>query len=166
MVQGLLLAMIAGSFVGLQNIFNSKVQARAGMWVTNALVLGLGFLASLIFGLLMEGKSMFALSDARPWYWFSGLLGIGVVTCTVQGIRRLGPTYAVSIALASQLACALVMDSLGLFGLRQVPFTPKQLLGVLVIVIGMLLFKFGGARGDGAVSGEAVAGDAAVSRPQ
>jgi transporter family-2 protein len=150
MVQGLLLSIIAGSLVSLQNIFNSKVNERAGTWATTVLVLGLGFLASLAFGLLFEGNRLFALQNMKTWYWFSGMIGVGVVVCLVQGIRLLGPTYAISIALSSQLGFALLWDSLGWLGLEQIPFTFKQLLGVLVIVGGIVLFKFGGPLKNGA----------------
>jgi transporter family-2 protein len=113
MILGLLLALIAGSLVSLQNIFNSKVNEHAGAWATTALVLGLGFLASLTIGLIFEGKHLFTLQNMKPWYWISGLIGVGVVICLVQGIRRLGPTYAISIVLTSQLGFALLWDSLG-----------------------------------------------------
>lgn len=146
MVIGLLLALLAGSLVGLQNIFNSKVNEQAGTWATTTLVLGLGFLASMTIGFLFEGKQLFALQPMQIWYWFSGLIGVGVVVCMVQGIKRLGPTYAVSIVLTSQLAFALLWDSLGWLGLTQVPFTFKQLIGVLVIVCGIFVFKLGGGR--------------------
>jgi transporter family-2 protein len=61
MILDLLLALIACSLVSLQNIFNSKVNEHAGAWATTALVLGLGLLASLTFGLIFEGKHLFTL---------------------------------------------------------------------------------------------------------
>ncbi|TFE24512.1 DMT family transporter [Cohnella luojiensis] len=146
MIAGLLLALIAGSLVSLQNIFNSKVNERAGSWATTTIVLGLGFLASLTIGLIFEGKHLFILQNMQPWYWISGLIGVGVVVCLVQGIRLLGPTYAISIVLTSQLGFALLWDSLGWLGLEKVPFTFKQLIGVLVIVGGIIVFKIGGRR--------------------
>ncbi|MCD9025243.1 DMT family transporter [Cohnella silvisoli] len=146
MIAGLLLALISGSLVGLQNIFNRKVNERMGSWATTALVLGMGFAASLTFGLIFEGKRMLPLHNMQPWYSFSGLIGVGVVICLVQGVRLLGPTYAVSIVLTSQLGFALLWDSLGWFGLDKIPFTYNQLIGVLVIVGGILVFKFGSER--------------------
>ncbi|MBM7564145.1 DMT family transporter [Paenibacillus sacheonensis] len=146
MLQGFLIALIAGSLVSLQTIFNSKVNGQAGSWVTTTLVLGLGFAASLTLGLILEGRAMFSLEHAKAWFFFSGLIGVGVVTCLMQGIRRLGPTYAVSLSLASQLVCALVLDSQGWLGLTKVDLTPGRLIGVLVIVAGMLVFKLGGRR--------------------
>ncbi|WP_075619457.1 DMT family transporter [Paenisporosarcina indica] len=146
MLIGILFALLAGSLVGLQNIFNSKVSVHTGSWTTTTLVLGLGFVASFLIGLLVEGKNLFALHNMEPWYWVSGLIGVGVVTCIVQGINYLGATFAISISLASQLAFALLWDSFGWLGLEKVPFTSQQLIGVMVVVAGVLVFKLGGKK--------------------
>lgn len=144
MVVGLILALIAGSLVGLQNIFNSKVNEHTGSWSATTLVLGLGFFASFIIGLFTEGADLFAFQNMKLWYWFSGLIGVGVVICLLQGIKLLGPTYATSIVFTSQLCFALLFDSLGWLGLEKIPFSLQQLVGVIVIVGGIIIFKFGG----------------------
>lgn len=146
MVGGLLSALVAGSLVGVQNIFNSKVGERVGLWATTAWVLGLGALASLAIGLFLEGRHMVAPQPMQPWFWFSGVLGVGVVVGLVQSIKRLGPTLAVSIVMASQLGFAVIWDALGWLGVTQTPLSFKRLLGVLVIIAGVLVFKLGGAR--------------------
>ncbi|MFF2907779.1 DMT family transporter [Paenibacillus sp. NPDC057934] len=148
MLAGILLALIAGSLVGLQNIFNSKVNQQTGSWSTTTLVLGMGFIASLTISFIVEGKNTFALQNMQPWYWISGMIGVGVVICLVQGVKLLGPTYAISIVMTSQLAFALLWDSMGWLGLEKVPFNINQFLGVLVIVGGIIVFKFAG-RADG-----------------
>jgi bacterial/archaeal transporter family-2 protein len=146
MFLGLFIAVIAGLLVGLQNIFNAKVNEQAGTWATTALVLGLGFLASMTLGLVFEGSGLFMLDNMKTWHWFSGLIGVGVVVCLVQGTRLLGPTYAIAIVLTSQLGFALLWDSLGWFGLEKIPFTFQQLVGVLVIAGGVIVFKFSGSK--------------------
>ena len=148
MLIGLLFAIFAGILVGLQNIFNTRVNDHAGTWSTTALVLGLGFLASMTLGVVFEGTELFVLKNMETWFWFSGLIGVGVVVCLVQGTRLLGPTFAISIVLTSQLGSALMWDSLGLFGLEKIPFTSQQLIGVLVIIGGVIVFKFGGSRAE------------------
>jgi bacterial/archaeal transporter family-2 protein len=148
MLIGLLFAILAGILVGLQNIFNTRVNDHAGTWSTTALVLGLGFLASMTLGVVFEGTELFVLKNMETWFWFSGLIGVGVVVCLVQGTLLLGPTFAISIVLTSQLGSALMWDSLGLFGLEKIPFTSQQLIGVLVIIGGVIVFKFGGSRAE------------------
>ncbi|MNI37939.1 hypothetical protein D3C73_920560 [compost metagenome] len=144
MILGLILALMAGALVSLQNIFNSKVNEHTGSWATTTLVLGMGFAASLLISLIVEGRRTFTLQNMQPWYWISGMIGVGVVICLVQGVRLLGPTFAISIVMTSQLGFALLWDSLGWLGLEKVPFTWNQMIGVLVIVGGMLVFKYGG----------------------
>ncbi|WP_405112754.1 DMT family transporter [Paenibacillus sp. FSL K6-1217] len=144
MLAGLVLALIAGALVSLQNIFNTKVNEHTGSWSTTTLVLGMGFAASLVMGLIMEGKNMFTLQHMQPWYWLSGMIGVGVVICLVQATRILGATYAISIVLTAQLGFALLWDSMGWLGLAKVPFSFNQLIGVLIIVGGILVFKLGG----------------------
>jgi transporter family-2 protein len=141
MIAGLFFAFIAGSLVGLQNIFNSKVNEHTGLWVTTTLVLGLGFLASLTLGLINDGKNLLNIQNMQPWYWFCGLIGVGVVVCLMNAIKLLGPTFAISLVMTSQLGFALLWDSLGWLGLVQVPFTLKQFIGALVIMSGVLVFK-------------------------
>ncbi|MEC0184861.1 DMT family transporter [Paenibacillus peoriae] len=146
MLLGIVLAIIAGALVSLQTIFNNKVNERTGSWATTTLVLGTGFLASLLGSLIFEGKNTFTLQYMQLWYWFSGMIGVGVVFCLVQGMKRLGPTYAISIVLTAQLGTALLWDSLGWLGLEKIPFTFNKLIGVLVIIGGILVFKLGQGR--------------------
>lgn len=74
------------------------------------------------------------------------MIGVGVVFCLIQGVKLLGPTYAISIVLTAQLSTALLWDSLGWLGLEKIPFTFTKLIGVLVIIGGILIFKFGNGR--------------------
>jgi len=47
MALGMMLAVMGGMLVCVQNTFNAKVKERVGAWATTTLVLALGFLASL-----------------------------------------------------------------------------------------------------------------------
>ncbi|MHA7964678.1 DMT family transporter [Paenibacillus sp. CAU 1782] len=141
MIWGVLMALAAGSLVSVQTMFNNKVNESASPHVTTMLVLGMGFLASAAMGIVFEGSSFFSFKPMQPWFWFSGLLGIGVVTCVVRGVRLLGPSYAISIVMASQMLCALWWDSMGWFGLDKVAFTPQKAIGAVVLICGLILFK-------------------------
>lgn len=59
MLLGLSWAILAGSMVSLQNVFNSKVNEHVNPWSTTTLILGLGFLASLLSGFVFEGWDLF-----------------------------------------------------------------------------------------------------------
>ncbi|WP_338552216.1 DMT family transporter [Paenibacillus sp. KS-LC4] len=146
MMTGIFLSLMAGALLSIQAIFNSKVNERAGTWATTTLVLGLGFLAALIIGFILEGKQLFVWKDMEPWFWFSGLIGVVIVMSLVQAMKLLSPTIAIAVVMTSEVLFALLWDSLGWMGLTQVPFTINKLLGVLVIIGGIFVLKFGGSR--------------------
>ena len=60
----------------------------------------------------------------------------------MMGIGSLGPTYAISIILVSQLIAAAVIDCFGLFGCECVKFTLKEYIGVAIMIIGIIVFKW------------------------
>ncbi|RUS48995.1 DMT family transporter [Cohnella sp. AR92] len=141
MMAGMAMALAAGALISVQTMFNNRVNEAASPGSTSALVLGMGFLASLAMGLLMEGTAFLSWGSMETWFWFSGLLGIGVVICNVRSVKLLGPGYAVSLIMASQLLSALWMDSLGWFGLEKVPFTLLKAAGAILLIGGLALFK-------------------------
>lgn len=142
MALGILLALFGGTLVCLQNTFNANVKKQVSVWSTTALVLGLGFAASFAIGIAVEGAGLFQF-EAEPWFWFSGIVGIGVVTCVTQGVQLLGPSRAISLVMVSQILFGLAWDTLGWLGLEKVPFTWQTLFGVLLISGGVLLFQLG-----------------------
>ncbi|WP_114166611.1 DMT family transporter [Exiguobacterium sp. TNDT2] len=146
MALGMMLAVMGGMLVCVQNTFNAKVKERVGAWATTTLVLALGFLASLLVGLISEGAGLFAVTGMETWYWFSGIIGVGVVMSVTQGVQQLGPSHAISIVMVSQILFALLWDTLGWFGLEAIPFTWKTALGIVLIVGGVLLFQLSGKK--------------------
>ena len=142
MAIGILLALLGGTFVCLQNIFNANVKKKVSVWATTALVLLLGFAASLAVGLAFEGAALFKF-QAEPWFWFSGIIGVGVVACVTQGVQNLGPSAAISLVMVSQIFFGLMWDTLGWFGLEKVPFTWQSLAALVLIGSGALLFQLG-----------------------
>lgn len=142
MALGIFLAIIGGAFVCVQNTFNANVKKRVSVWTTTALVLFLGFAASLAAGLIFEGAGLLSF-QAEPWFWFSGIVGVGVVACVTQGVQLLGPSRAISLVMVSQIFFGLMWDTLGWFGLEKVPFTWQSLFGILLISAGVILFQLG-----------------------
>ncbi|TFE00133.1 DMT family transporter [Jeotgalibacillus sp. R-1-5s-1] len=142
MIIGILLALLGGAFVCLQNTFNANVKKQVSVWSTTMLVLALGFLASFAAGLAFEGSGLFVF-DAEPWFWFSGVVGVGVVACVTQGVQSLGPSRAISLVMVSQIFFGLMWDTLGWFELEKVPFTFQSFVGVVMISAGVLLFQLG-----------------------
>lgn len=74
-------------------------------------------------------------------YLLGGVFGALIVFSVMKGITLIGPAYSVSILLISQLLVALLIDSLGLFGVEKVPLGANKLLGIGIMIAGVLVFK-------------------------
>ena len=137
---GIILAILAGVLISLQSIFNAKVNEQVGHWLTTTFVLGLGFFTSFVFFIITERNIYINYEVPNYLYYISGLFGIGIVIFIMKAIFLLGPAYTVLISLITQLSLAFIIDSAGLFNIKQITFEVKKLLGLLIIIIGVGIF--------------------------
>lgn len=137
---GIILAILAGLLISLQSIFNAKVNEQVGHWLTTTLVLGLGFVTSFMFFIITERNIYINYEVSNYVYYISGLFGIGIVIFIMKAIFLLGPAYTILISLITQLSLALIIDSVGLFNIKQISFEINKLMGLFIIIIGVGIF--------------------------
>ncbi|WP_114164986.1 DMT family transporter [Exiguobacterium sp. TNDT2] len=140
MIVGIICSAVAGAFISVQAAVNAKMNVYLGAWATTVLVFIVGLLGSLV-PLVLFGGNLQGLFDISPIYALGGLLGVGVVFCVMRSIQLLGPTLSVSIILVSQLIWALVVDLSGAFGMPQLSLSPGQVIGLMVLLLGVIVFK-------------------------
>ena len=73
------------------------------------------------------------------WAWFGGLFGAFYVAISTIVAAELGAASLLALALAGQLAMALVVDHFGWLGLPENPVTWVRLSGVVLLAIGAWL---------------------------
>ena len=140
-MQGIFFAILAGIFISLQTVFNTRVSEKVGSWATTTLVLGLGFLTSLPFFIVLDDSSLLSFGNVNRLYLFGGVLGVVLVFSIMKGISILGPAYSISIVLVSQISLAILIDTFGWFGFEKIPLTSSKLLGLTLMVLGIFVFK-------------------------
>lgn len=140
MIVGIICSAVAGAFISVQAVVNAKMNVYLGAWATTVLVFIVGLLGSLV-PLVLFGGNLQGLFDISPIYALGGLLGVGVVFCVMRSIQLLGPTLSVSIILVSQLIWALGVDLSGAFGMPQLSLSPGQVIGLMVLLLGVIVFK-------------------------
>ncbi len=138
---GVLFSILAGIFITLQAVFNANVSSKIGDMETNVLVHGVGFIFA-FFAMLFLGKGSFkAIGEVKPIYLFGGLIGVGIIYTVNKGITLLGATYASSIFLVSQILLSVIIDYKGLFGMERLEFNSMNIVGLVVMLLGLLIFK-------------------------
>ncbi|EPE63431.1 hypothetical protein L479_00159 [Exiguobacterium sp. S17] len=140
MLVGIICSAVAGAFISVQAAVNAKMNVYLGAWATTVLVFIVGFVGSLV-PLALFGGNIRGVFDISPIYALGGLLGVGVVFCVMRSIQLLGPTLSVSIILVSQLIWALGVDLFGVFGMQQLSLSPGQVIGLMILLLGVIVFK-------------------------
>lgn len=143
-MKGIIFPIIAGIFIAMQGVFNTRVSAKIGLWETNTIVMAIGFITAAIITIFIGNGSFTKISGVNKIYLLGGMFGVVVVYCIMKGISLLGATYSVGIVIVSQLIVAMIIDTFGLFGSPKISFDITKPGGVLIIIIGVIVFKLKG----------------------
>jgi transporter family-2 protein len=77
-----------------------------------------------------------------PWWaWSGGLLGAFFVSVVVLLAPRLGVATTLALAVAGQMAAAVLIDHLGWFGVPLRPFDLSRAAGAALLVAGVVLLR-------------------------
>ena len=140
-MQGVLFSLIAGIFISLQSVFNARLSEKVGLWQTNIVVHGIGFLTSVILFLIIREENTSKWYEIEKVYLLGGVFGAIVVFSVMQGVTKLGPIYAILILLFAQLFSAIIIESIGLFGTPKTSISINNIIGIIVMVTGIMIFK-------------------------
>ena len=139
---GILLSALAGFLMSVQGVFNTRVSENIGPWATNLLVQGSAFIVTLIIYLFYHKNNFKNINQVNKFYLLGGVIGVFITFTVMEGIKRLGTTYSISTILTAQLVTAAVIDALGLFETEQVKFSSFKYIGIVLMVAGIVLFKW------------------------
>ncbi len=139
---GSIMSVIAGAAMSLQGVINTRLSEKIGLYESNVFVQG----TALAFGLVAMwffGKGSFSqLTGVNKIYWSGGLLGTVIIITVMLAIGNLSPTHAIAIILISQLLVAAIIDAFGWLGAERVPFLWNKWIGLALMVIGVIAFKW------------------------
>lgn len=140
---GIIAAIVAGAAMSFQGVMNTRLSDTIGMYESNVFVQGsafvLGVIAMLILG---KGDILQIAAVENKLYLLGGVLGLVITITVMMAIGNLSPTYAISTILISQLLVAAIIDAFGWLGSEKVPFTWNKYVGVALMIVGVVLFKW------------------------
>jgi transporter family-2 protein len=70
-----------------------------------------------------------------------GVLGAFITLTVILSMGQLGAAKSALIIVVSQLAVAYLIELFGLFGMEKVDFQWSKLIGMLIAVVGIVIFK-------------------------
>ena len=134
----LILAAVSGSAMALQGTFNAALGKIIGLWESTLLVHVIGSLVALIIILVLGvGFNNFAKITSVPWYAFlGGILNVVIIYLVARTIPQVGVGNATTAIIVAQILTAVLVDSLGAFGMKRLEFHYLDLLGIALLAVG------------------------------
>lgn len=140
-MKGIIFSIIAGVFISLQGVFNSRMSEELSAWHTTAIVHLVGFIFSIIIYLCVRDGRSEGFREVPILYLLGGVLGIVIVFGEMKAINLLGMSFAIATILIAQLICAFIIDSRGLFGMIKTKVSFQQVIGMAMMLTGVVIFK-------------------------
>lgn len=141
---GFLIALISGALMSIQGVFNTGVMKQTSVWVSAGFVQATALVVCLVAWFFTEReKSFLSLVQVNPKYMLlGGVFGAFITITVIQSIKTLGPARSALLIVVSQLVVAYVIELLGLFGIEKVAFDVRKIIGLLITIVGIFIFKW------------------------
>ena len=141
---GLIIAIISGVLMSVQGVWNTGVTKQTSVWLAAGFVQFTALLVCIAAWFITGRESSFtALFSVSPKYLLlGGALGAFITYTVIQSVAMLGPARANMLIITAQLLMAYLIELFGLFGSEKTEFSWHKLFAVLVIVAGIVWFKW------------------------
>lgn len=135
-----LIAALSGIGMAIQGTLNSALSQKTSLLAATLAIHLVGTFSALLVIIIARlpvgGYEWFTL----PWYlYLGGVLSVLIIALVAFSIPRIGVANATTAIIIGQVSTAVVLDHLGLFGLVKVPWSPWQILGVIMMAAGAKL---------------------------
>ncbi len=137
-------AIVSGALMSIQGVFNEGVTKQTSIWLSASFVQLTAFLFCAIawFFTGREGNVGALFRIDNKYMLLGGVIGALITYTVIRSMSGLGPAQAVMIIVTAQLLVAYFIELFGLFGVEKVDFQWQKLIGVIISIGGILLFKW------------------------
>jgi transporter family-2 protein len=135
------LAILAGIAATVQASLNSGLARSTGLapaLIVNTVVVLAG---TICFWWLTDGRPVFHAPGVHWVYYLGGLGGFIVIGSLAFGFPRLGAGWTIALMVFGQTIAALTIDHFGCFGMAPIEISLKRVLGLLIVVVGVAVFR-------------------------
>ena len=140
----IIIGILVGASVPVQTGINNQLKKYLNSTViATAISFTIGTIFLFIIYLLTSQslKINFNSLNNQPWWiWLGGVLGIFYPFGTIILFPHLGSTQTVILPIFGQILMGLLTDNFGWFGLATHNFTFIRFVGIILIIIGLILF--------------------------
>jgi transporter family-2 protein len=138
------MAILSGAMMSTQGVLNTGVAKHAGIWVSASFVQFSALIVCLIAWFVTGRQGNFAalFKIDEKYMLIGGILGAFITYTVIKSVDTLGPAVANMFIITAQLIVAYLIELFGLCGSEKVPFEWKKLIGLVLIIAGIIIFKW------------------------
>ena len=141
---GIIIAIISGAFMSIQGVFNTGVTRQTNIWLCASFVqlcaLVICFGAWVLTGRESGFIELFKIDN--KYMLLGGVMGAAITYTVIRSVDALGPARANMFIITSQILIAYLIELMGIFGVERVDFQWRKLIGIVVIIAGIITFKW------------------------
>ena len=129
--------------MSIQGVFNTKVTESSSMWVTASFVQFTALLVCLGAWTFTGREPFKELLTVEPKYLLlGGIAGAAITYTVIKSMDSLGPEGAIMLIVGAQLITGYLIELLGAFGVEKTPFSFRKILGLIIMILGIVIFKW------------------------
>lgn len=138
---GFIIAIVSGTLMSIQGIFNTNVTKSSSIWVAAGFV-QLTALATCLIMWLFNGRPEVSgvLRVDNKVSLLGGVIGAFITFTVVKSVSELGIAKAEITIVVAQIIVAYLIELFGLFGSKKAEFSWLKLLALIIAAGGVFMF--------------------------
>lgn len=140
---GVITALISGVLMSVQGVFNTDLNKQSSLWVATGWVQISAFAVCVAAWFFTGREAISPLWQVSHKYTLlGGVIGAFITITVIQSMSALGPAKAVMLIVIAQLIAAYIIELLGIWGAEKQPLEWRRIVGMLIAIVGVIIFKW------------------------
>ncbi len=131
------LALLSGIVIAVMVVFNGDLTAVYGNYNATFIIHLVGVIFAFFFSKI-RGQKVFSREKLPLWLYSAGAIGIFTTLFNNYSFGKISLTGILALTLFGQTVFSLLIDNLGLFGMKKHPLRKSSLIGLLFSLAGII----------------------------
>jgi transporter family-2 protein len=140
-MSGILFAFLAGAFITLQGVANSRIGQDIGTWQAATVTQLTGFLMAMLILLFVRDRKLQMFKQVKPIYLTGGAFAAVIISSNITAIHHIGATLTIAVVLIAQLSLTFFIDIKGWFGVVKMKMRLPQFIGIAIMIAGVMILR-------------------------
>ena len=140
---GTVIALLSGALMSIQGVLNAAVTKQTSIWLSSGWVQFSALVVCVVMWFFTGRSEIGALWQVEPKYMLAGgVLGAFITYTVIRSVASLGPARSALLIVVCQIIVSYAIEVFGLFGVEKVGFEWRKVIGALVAIVGIVIFRW------------------------